>query len=108
MTEYDNRNRGALWGNRDKQQENHPDFKGELDVDGRKYWVSAWKRREDASPKAPALSFSIKPKEDQPQREAPISQRAQAQVRRPDPISTGRPRHDDELDDQIPFAPEFR
>src|SRR5690242_3616526 len=60
----DNTNRGAIWKNDKKERDTHPDFKGELDVDGRKYWVSAWRRREDASPKAPALSFSIKPKED--------------------------------------------
>lgn len=102
----DNTNRGAIWKNQKKERDTHPDFTGELDVDGRKYWVSAWKRREDASPKAPALSFSIKPKEDQPQREPPISQRAQAQVRRPDPISTGKRSiiPDDDMDgDTIPF-----
>lgn len=102
MSDYDNTNRGAIWQNKDKQQDNHPDFKGELDVDGRKYWVSAWKRKDGASPKSPALSFSIKPKDDQPQQS--ISQRAVAKVR--DPISSGRQVND--LDDSIPFAPEFR
>ena len=36
MTQYDNTNRGAIWKNDDKQLDNHPDFKGELDVEGRK------------------------------------------------------------------------
>lgn len=101
----DNINRGAVWKNQKKDRDTHPDFTGEMDVDGRKYWVSAWKRREDASPKAPALSFSIKPKEDQPQREAPISERAMP--KRPDPISSGRLPRDD-MNDDIPFGPEFR
>lgn len=35
-----------------------------------------------------------------------ISQRAMPKGR--DPISTGRPRNDDALDDDVPFAPEFR
>jgi hypothetical protein len=87
VTDYDNINRGAIWKNKDKQKDTHPDFKGELDVGGRKYWVSAWKRREDASPKAPALSFSIEPKEEQ---EKPISQRALDKVHSPDRITTGR------------------
>jgi single-strand DNA-binding protein len=39
--------------------------------------------------------------------EQSISQQAVAKIRKPDPISTGRPRNDD-LDDSIPFAPEFR
>lgn len=96
----DNTNRGAIWKNSKKERDTHPDFTGELDVGGRKYWVSAWKRREDASPKAPALSFSIKPKDDQP--EAPISQRAMP--KRPDQISTGRQNILPDRDDtDIPF-----
>lgn len=60
MKEYDNTNRGAIWKNSEKTIDNHPDFKGTLNVEGVEYWVSAWKRKEGASPKAPALSFSLK------------------------------------------------
>ena len=65
--EYDRTNRGSIWKNDKKQTDNHPDFTGSLDVNGVEYWVSAWKRKPDANPKAPALSFSIKPKEAQPE-----------------------------------------
>lgn len=65
----DNTNRGAIWKNEDKEYETHPDFKGQLNVEGVEYWVSAWKRKPDANLKAPALSFSIKPK-DAPQQKA--------------------------------------
>ena len=61
--EFDNTNRGAIWKNEKKETEKHPDFTGSLDVNGVEFWVSAWKRKADAGPKAPALSFSIKPKE---------------------------------------------
>jgi hypothetical protein len=63
MTQYDNSNRGAIWKNDDKQNDNHPDFKGSLNVNGVDYWVSAWKRKEGAAAKAPALSFTVKPKD---------------------------------------------
>ena len=63
---YDNTNRGSIWGNDKKETEKHPDFTGSLNVDGVDYWVSAWKRKPDANPKAPALSFSIKRKDDMP------------------------------------------
>jgi hypothetical protein len=63
--DYDNTNRGAIWKNEDKESDTHPDFKGQLNIDGVEFWVSAWKRKPDASDKAPALSFSIKPKEAQ-------------------------------------------
>lgn len=61
--QYDNTNRGQVWRNEKKQTDNHPDFTGSLDVNGTEYYVSAWKRKSDANPKAPALSFSIKLKE---------------------------------------------
>jgi len=63
--EYDNTNRGAIWGNKKKTTENHPDFTGDINVEGKEYWVSGWKRKEGASPSSPAMSFSIRIKEDQ-------------------------------------------
>jgi hypothetical protein len=66
MTQYDNNNRGSIWGNDRKTEENHPDFKGQAEVGGVKYWVSAWKRKPDANPKAPALSFSFQPMDEKP------------------------------------------
>jgi len=62
MSEYDNTNKGSIWKNEKKEKDTHPDFTGSLNVDGVEYWVSAWKRKEGQSPKAPALSFAIKPK----------------------------------------------
>jgi hypothetical protein len=63
MSNYDNTNRGSVWKNERKETENHPDFTGSLNVEGVEYWVSGWKRKEGANPNAPALSFSIKAKE---------------------------------------------
>ena len=62
--EYYNTNRGSIWMNDKKDTENHPDFKGSLNVNGQEFWVSAWKRKEGANPKSPALSFSIQAKEE--------------------------------------------
>jgi len=71
MMEYDNTNRGSIWKNEKKETEKHPDFTGSLNVEGVEYWVSAWKRKPDASVKAPALSFSIKIKDAQKQQHIP-------------------------------------
>lgn len=107
MTEYSNENRGSIWKNEKKETDKHPDFTGSLNVDGREYWVSAWKRKEGANPKAPALTFTVKPKDEQQQS---ISQRAMPKGPNPnryaaatgrDPISTGS--FDDDLEDAIPF-----
>lgn len=98
---FDNTNRGSIWKNKKKREgKQDADFTGSANVNGAEYWVNAWKRKEDASPDAPALSFSFRLKDEQ--REAPISQRAMP--KRSDPISTGRqsilPDRDDE---EIPF-----
>lgn len=61
MTEKDNR--GAIWANKEKKKDTHPDFRGNATIDGVEYWVSAWKRKADANPKAPSLSFAFEKKE---------------------------------------------
>jgi len=93
MTEYDNTNRGSIWKNEKKREgKQDADFTGSLDVNGVQYWVNAWKRKEGAADKAPALSFSIRPKEDQQ-----TDQRAPA-----DKTRNGASRNSD-MDDDIPF-----
>ena len=61
---YDNTNRGAIWPNRKKEKDTHPDFKGEINIEGKEYWVSAWKKQPGAHDKAPSLSISVTSKDD--------------------------------------------
>ena len=35
-------NSGVMFKNDNKQEENTPDFKGNITVDGKAYWISAW------------------------------------------------------------------
>ena len=65
MTSYDNTNRGAAWGNKEKTKDTQPDLKGSINVEGKDYWVSVWKRKADANPAAPAISFALTEKENQ-------------------------------------------
>ena len=89
---YDNTNRGSIWKNKKKEKDTHPDFTGSLDVNGVAYWVNAWKRKDDASPEAPALTFSVRPKDDKPAAESkPAARRSSAEIGR------------DTMDDEIPF-----
>jgi len=54
-------NSGSLFKN-DKQQPNHPDYKGSCMVDGVEYWMSAWiKPTKDGSGRW--MSFAFQPKE---------------------------------------------
>lgn len=60
-------NSGALFKNDRKTDPKHPDYKGDLDVDGRKFWLSAWLKQ---GKKGTFMSLSVKPKDDQPHRAA--------------------------------------
>ena len=57
---------GSLFKNDKREKDTHPNLTGSVMIGGVEYWVSAWKRKEGASPKAPALSFSVKPKDEAP------------------------------------------
>lgn len=89
---------GALFKNARKESPSHPDYRGDVMIDGREYWLSAW-IKEGKSGKF--MSIAAKPKDDQPQQRT-ISEQATAKIRRPDPISTGRQSIIPQ-DDEIPF-----
>ena len=58
--EYDNTNRGAAWPNKRKAKPTHADYGGELNVEGKEFWLNIWvKKKQDGSM---SLSVSIKPK----------------------------------------------
>lgn len=57
-------NQGAIWGNKKKKKDTHPDFTGNAVIGGVEYWVSAWKRSPDGNPAAPSLKFSFTKKEE--------------------------------------------
>ena len=85
--QYDNTNRGSLFKNDDKQQDNHPDYKGSLNVNGVDLWVSGWIKTSEKTGKK-FLSLSVKPKE-----AAPVKQASK-------PKSSG---FDDMDDSDVPF-----
>lgn len=64
MNDYDNTNRGAIWPARERKSDKHPHFKGEANIEGVEYWVSAWKKQEGDPAKAPSLKFSFQRKDD--------------------------------------------
>lgn len=84
MSDYDNTNRGALFANKDRQTENHPNATGTLNVGGTEYWISAWTKTSKAGDKYQSLS--VKLKEGKPAKAAPA------------PAPSAEP-----FDDDIPF-----
>jgi hypothetical protein len=61
--QYDNTNRGAIFKNEDKQQDNHPDYKGSINVNGVDMWVSGWLKTSEKTGKK-FMSLSVKAKEE--------------------------------------------
>jgi uncharacterized protein (DUF736 family) len=91
MPDFDNTNRGALFRNDDKMEEKHPDYRGNINVDGTEYWLSAWiKTSKKNGMKYMSLSVKLK----------------NADTTKPKNAGGGaRPQ---DFDDDIPFAAEFR
>lgn len=92
---YDNTNRGAIWRNNERTKETHPHYQGSINIDGKEYWLNAWKKEADASEKSPVLKFTVRPKE--PVHQAGIDQAHKALA--PD----SKPFVDDFEDSDIPF-----
>lgn len=63
MTNYDNTNKGIISKNDRKESDSHPDINGTLNVDGKEYWISGWKKTRN-SDGAPFYSLSVKPKQE--------------------------------------------
>jgi uncharacterized protein (DUF736 family) len=60
MSNYDNTNRGSLFINDRKESDNHPDFKGSINIEGKDYWLSSWKKESKDGKKYMSLSVTAK------------------------------------------------
>lgn len=94
MSNHSNENRGTIAKNDRKEQDNHPDIAGSLNVDGKDYWINGWLRTSSRDG-SKFYSLTVKPKQERAQEIRRDASRQQ---------SYGRP----DLDDEVPFAPEFR
>ena len=123
MSNYDETNRGAIWGNRDKRKETDRDFQGSINVGGVEYWISGWRRKEGDNPNAPAVRLSLTPKEQvhnqgmqetqqhfqqqAPQQQAPRQQAPQRQQPQAQNYQQQAPQQQpeqfDDFNDDIPF-----
>lgn len=42
MPEYSNVNRGVLFKNTDKRDDRDPEYRGNINIDGKEFWLDAW------------------------------------------------------------------
>lgn len=69
--QYDNTNTGMLRRNQNKQKDNHPDYRGKINVNGTEFWLSAWIKVGREGTKLAGekyMSLSVQPMEEQPPR----------------------------------------
>lgn len=100
--QYDNTNRGVLFKNDRKESESHPDYKGNVNVNGVEFWLSAWMKE---GAKGKFMSLSVQPKNAAP---APAPAQRQAPAPRPaaQPAAAQAPARSsgfDDMDSDIPF-----
>ena len=106
MTQYDNRNSGALFPNDRKTKASHPDYKGSMtDANGQEFWISAWVKQ---GKKGEFLSLAFEKKEDAPVTGPRTLGAKGPQMPRhadpaPRPTPTAPPRNPEDLDDDLPF-----
>jgi uncharacterized protein (DUF736 family) len=58
-------NNGALFTNDKKNSDTHPDYKGQIRVSGKDYWISGWKKTSKDGMRY--MSLAVKPKDGQEQ-----------------------------------------
>lgn len=71
MTDFDRTNSGVLFKNERKEKDSHPDYTGNINVNGTEMWLSAWIKQ---GQKGKFMSLSVKPKEQA--RQAPAQKAA--------------------------------
>lgn len=92
-----------LGRNERKQQQNHPDFSGQCEMeDGKQYWISGWIKESGPQSKTPGRKFfslAFKPKDPPPKQAQPTTQQA-APAAQPKPQPAPKQAN---LDEDVPF-----
>jgi hypothetical protein len=107
MTQYDNSNTGIISKNDRKELDTHPDIKGQININGEEFWLSGWlKERKDGTGKF--YSLKATPKDAKP---VTAAGQSYGQASGGGYVNKGGGKFTAglaDLNDEIPFAPEWR
>lgn len=84
---------GSAFVNRRKQKDTHPDYTGEIRVNGQLYWLNVWQKQTQSGDAW--FSYGVNPKEALPQQTTPPAAPPKPQVQQQPAQTTS--------DDDIPF-----
>lgn len=98
MSNHSNFNKGTIAKNERKTEDKHPDIAGSLNVDGKDFWINGWLKT-NSRDGSKFYSLSVKPKQER-------SQEIRREARQSYAEQSGGSAA--ALDDEVPFAPEFR
>lgn len=90
---YDNTNKGTLGKNKRREKDTHPEYTGQINIDGKDYWLSAWVKQGNNNEKF--FSLAVKPKEQQSRDNGNYN-------KKPNENRSGAQQ---DYDSDIPFAP---
>lgn len=91
---YDNTNRGALFKNAEKKTDKHPDYSGNLNVDGVEFFLDAWIKKAESGRTFMSVSVKVKEKQATKPQSAPPALRS---------APPGKAASFAGMDDDIPF-----
>lgn len=60
--EYDRTNKGTLGKNKRREKDTHPEYTGNINIEGREFWISGWVKTQQSTGEK-FFSLSVKPKD---------------------------------------------
>lgn len=89
MSQYDDTNKGALFINHKREKDTHPNLRGQININGQEFWLSAWTKEIQQGQRQgeKMINLAVTPKEQQ---------------QGPQPTQQAAPEPDD-LNDDIPW-----
>lgn len=99
---YDNNMRGILGKNDRRKSDSHPEYTGQCEIDGRRFWISAWVKK-NAKTGRQFFSLSFKEMQDEDSRKMRGSEAPAPSQHSIDKSNAYQPQPGENDGDNLPF-----